>query len=78
MSLLRSLFEQHQCFGFDVQTAEAYGGIRHQLESTGKVIGPMDMLIAAIAVVNKLTVVTHNTMEFERIDGLAVENWVRG
>lgn len=33
------------------------------------------MLIAAIALANHLTLVTHNTAEFSRVPGLAIEDW---
>lgn len=33
------------------------------------------MQIAAIALVNHLTVVTHNTREFGRVEGLEIEDW---
>jgi tRNA(fMet)-specific endonuclease VapC len=39
------------------------------------VIGPYDLQIAAIALSNQLTVVTHNTAEFSRVPGLTVEDW---
>jgi tRNA(fMet)-specific endonuclease VapC len=32
-------------------------------------------LIAAIALANQLTLVTHNTAEFSRVPGLAIEDW---
>ena len=35
----------------------------------------MDLQIAAIAVANDFTLVTHNTREFERIDDLKLEDW---
>lgn len=38
-------------------------------------IGPNDMLIAAIALANDLTLVTHNTAEFSRVPGLSLEDW---
>ncbi len=41
----------------------------------GAPIGPNDMLIAAIALANNLTVVTHNTREFSRVEGLRIEDW---
>ena len=53
-----------------------YGGIRAELEKKGTPIGPNDMLIAAHARSRGLPIVTNNTREFERVDGLAVENWV--
>jgi tRNA(fMet)-specific endonuclease VapC len=38
-------------------------------------IGRNDLLIAAIALARGLTVVTHNTSEFGRVPGLAIEDW---
>ena len=39
------------------------------------IIGPNDLIIAATAVANRLTLVTANTREFVRVTGLALENW---
>ena len=61
---------------FDAPAAREYGDIRHDLSSRGAVIGGNDMLIAAQARSLGLTLVTNNTREFERIDGLKLENWV--
>jgi tRNA(fMet)-specific endonuclease VapC len=52
-----------------------YAAIRHDLEVRGAGIGPMDTLIAAHALRLGATVVTRNVREFERVDGLKVENW---
>ena len=41
----------------------------------GTPIGSYDLQIAAIALSNDLLIVTHNTREFERIDGLKLEDW---
>jgi len=60
---------------FDSLAAVKYGEIRAKLEKTGRVIGSMDMLIAAHAISQGLTLVTNNTNEFERIDSLRLENW---
>lgn len=53
-----------------------YGKLRAALESAGKVIGSLDMLIAAHAVSLGVTLVTNNTKEFERVGELKLENWV--
>ena len=50
--------------------------IRAQLEDKGMPIGPYDLLIAGLAKSLDMTLVTNNTKEFERIDGLHVENWI--
>jgi tRNA(fMet)-specific endonuclease VapC len=49
--------------------------IRVKLEKQGIPIGPYDMLIAASAVAQNCTLVTHNVNEFERIEGLKIEDW---
>lgn len=61
---------------FDTESALAYGKIRAELERQGKPIGGMDMLIAAQAMAQSFTLITHNLKEFERISGLRCETWV--
>ena len=53
-----------------------YGEIRATLEKQGQVIGGMDMMIAAHALSLGVPLVTNNTKEFQRVEGLTVENWV--
>jgi tRNA(fMet)-specific endonuclease VapC len=60
---------------FDDEAAIVCGQIRARLASAGTPIGVCDLLIAAIALANNLTLVTHNTREFGRVDGLQVEDW---
>ena len=60
---------------FDSSAATEYGKIRADLKGRGTPIGNMDMLIAAHAKSEDLIVVTHNTREFERVEGLQLEDW---
>ena len=53
------------------------GEIRVSLESKGKTIGPLDMLIAAHALSLDLTIISNNIKEFARIPNLKCENWIR-
>ena len=63
-------------FAFDpVDCVHHYGRIRAGLEKTGKIIGPLDLLIAAHALALDATLITHNTREFRRVPDLVVENW---
>jgi tRNA(fMet)-specific endonuclease VapC len=62
-------------YSFDESAAGKYAVIRTQLEREGRVISERDTQIASIAMANKLTVVTHNVREFDRIDKLKVEDW---
>lgn len=60
---------------FDDSAADLYGQIRFDLQSRGQMIGPNDLMIAAIAKDNGLTLVTHNTSEFSRVSGLLFVDW---
>ena len=60
---------------FDDAAARVYGRIRAELAVLGTPIGPNDLQIAAIALVNNLILVTHNTGEFSRVNGLQFEDW---
>ena len=60
---------------FDDAAAEEYGRPRAFLERQGRMIGPLDLQIAAIALVHGPTLVTHNTREFANVPGLALEDW---
>ena len=53
-----------------------YAEIRSILEKSGNPIGANDLLIAATALNKKAILVTHNTDEFSRIQGLDIEDWV--
>ena len=61
---------------FSVDAAAHYGQIRAALEQAGRPVGLHDMLIGAHARSEGLTLVTDNRREFDRIPGLAIENWV--
>lgn len=62
-------------YSFDEAAAGKYSIIRVQLKKEGMVISERDTQIASIAMANKLTVVTHNVKEFDRIGKLEVEDW---
>ncbi|AUS99452.1 VapC toxin family PIN domain ribonuclease [Nostoc sp. CENA543] len=60
---------------FDDLAATTFGKIRSQLEALGTPIGAYDLQIAAIALSKNLTLITHNTREFQRINNLLIEDW---
>ena len=60
---------------FDAAAAREYGRIRADLKRKGTLIGANDLLIAAQAKSLDVTLVTNNTREFERVEGLKLENW---
>ena len=60
---------------FCIDEVRCAASIRANLERNGTPIGPYDVLIAGTALSNKGILVTHNTKEFERIEGLQLEDW---
>jgi tRNA(fMet)-specific endonuclease VapC len=60
---------------YDDAVTDHFVTIRRHLESLGQLIGPYDMQIAAIALANNCTLVTHNVSEFSRVPGLVIEDW---
>lgn len=62
---------------FNQNDAYEYGRIRQNLQSQGKIIGNMDILIGSQAVSRELILVTNNLKEFNRIENLEIENWVK-
>ncbi|OHD71916.1 MAG: hypothetical protein A2W19_01965 [Spirochaetes bacterium RBG_16_49_21] len=62
---------------FNDRDAIEFGKIKAGLEKIGKIIGPMDLLISAQARSKNMILVTNNVKEFERIDGIKIENWAK-
>ena len=62
---------------FNQNDAYEYGRIRQDLQSQGKIIGNMDILIGSQAVSRELILVTNNEKEFKRIENLEIENWIK-
>ncbi|PUA28754.1 MAG: VapC toxin family PIN domain ribonuclease [Cellvibrio sp. 79] len=61
---------------YDNKAAAHYGDIRASLEQKGTPIGVSDLHIAGHSRSAALILVTNNLREFERVDGLRVENWL--
>lgn len=61
---------------YDDSAAAHYGNIRADLEKKGTPIGVNDLHIAGHARSESLILVTNNVREFERVEGLRLENWI--
>ena len=71
-------FVQHlDIVSWDEGAAEHYGNIRAYLQAEGQLIGSMDMMIAAHARSEGMTLVTNNDKHFRRVPKLSVENWIK-
>lgn len=75
LEILQRFFIQFNIINLDSSAAIQAGRIRADLAAMGTPIGPYDVQIAAIALANDLILVTHNVREFNRVDGLQIEDW---
>ena len=73
---LENFLSQFPIVDWNQEAAWMYGNVRQALEAKGQRIGESDLLLACQALALDATMVTNNTREFERIDGLKLENWV--
>jgi tRNA(fMet)-specific endonuclease VapC len=62
---------------FDPDAAARAAQVRWHLEQHGELIGPYDLMLAGHALALDITLVTHNTREFQRVPGLMLEDWER-
>jgi len=75
LETLRLLFADLAILDLDREDARIAGEIRADLKRKGTPIGPYDVLIAGQAKARALGLVTNNTREFSRVQGLQIENW---
>lgn len=75
LALISAFSARFVSLPFDDDAATIAGRERARLAKLGTPIGSSDLLIAAIALTNQATLVTHNTSEFSRIANLPIEDW---
>ena len=71
-----AFLEPLRVLDFDTKAADRYAAVRAHLARSGRPIGDRDLMIAAIALANRMAVVTSNAAEFARVPGLTVEDWL--
>lgn len=71
----RNFLDRFVSLPFDDTAAHIFGEIRAVLARRGTPIGPYDLQIAAIALVHDVILVTNNSDEFSRVQGLRLEDW---
>ena len=74
--VVASFVEHFMIYDYDKMSATHYADVRSKLEKKGQIIGANDLLIAAHALGKDAILVTNNSKEFERVEGLVLENWV--
>lgn len=73
--MIRFLLQDLQVLAYEPEDATATAAIRAALAKRGTPIGPYDVMIAGTALRRGLVMVTSNGSEFERINGLVLEDW---
>lgn len=63
---------------FDRDCAAEFGRVRIALRRGGIEVPSLDLMIASVALVYDLTVVTRNVSDFQRIPGLRLDDWLGG
>ncbi len=76
-TLCHRFCSSYQILPLGETAAERAANVRADLETLGKRIGAYDVLIAGIALAYEHVLVTHNTREFGRIQGLQLEDWTQ-
>jgi tRNA(fMet)-specific endonuclease VapC len=66
-----------QLLDFDKSCAERFGRARGQLLQKGISVSRIDLMIAAVAMVHDLTLVTHNTRDYQAIPTLRMDDWLQ-
>jgi tRNA(fMet)-specific endonuclease VapC len=61
---------------YDVECAQQFGRLRGILKSKDVTVPDADLMIASIALAHDLTLVTHNTADFQRIPNLRLDDWL--
>jgi tRNA(fMet)-specific endonuclease VapC len=72
---LDTLLSVVEVIPFGMDEARAAAKARARLEVEGTPIGPVDTLVAGVALAHRAVLVTHNTREFGRVSGLRLEDW---
>jgi tRNA(fMet)-specific endonuclease VapC len=54
---------------------DVYAKEKARLKKAGKILDDFDLLIGATAIHNNLTLVTRNVSDFDRLNGIEIENW---
>ena len=76
LTLITDLLQEVDVLDFDSACAERFGQVRGTLLQQGISVSRVDLLIASVALVHNLTMVTHNTKDYQNIPGLRLDDWL--
>jgi len=73
---IQDLLTEVEVLPYDQQCAETFGKVRGSMLRVGKPVNLVDLMIASVALVHDLTLVTHNTRDFQNVPSLRLEDWL--
>jgi tRNA(fMet)-specific endonuclease VapC len=76
LELIADLLREVQVLDFDAACAEEFGKLQASLLRQGVSVSTPDLMIASVALVRDMTLVTHNTSDFRSIAGLRLADWL--
>ncbi len=76
LSLISALLRDLTVLDFDAACAEEFGRLRRPMLQREVVMTTAVLMIASVALVHNLTLVTHNTADFQNVPGLRLDDWV--
>ena len=77
LALIADLKQEVELIDFDSECAEKFGQVRGALLRQGISVPTTDLMIASAALVHNLTLVTHNTADYQNIPGLRLDDWLK-
>jgi tRNA(fMet)-specific endonuclease VapC len=76
LTLISDLRQELHVIDFDSGCAEQFGQVRGTLLQSGISVPTADLMIASAALIHNLTLVTHNSADFQNIPGLRLDDWL--
>ena len=76
LKLVTDFLFPFEIVSFDNSCIAFYSTIRVDLEKSGKIIGPNDLIIASMVLAHQGTLITNNTEEFKSVKNLKIGNWI--
>jgi tRNA(fMet)-specific endonuclease VapC len=76
LALIGDLLQEVAVLDFDSACAEQFGKVRGVLLQQGIQVATADLMIASVALVHNLTLVTHNTADYQNVPALRLDDWL--
>ena len=76
LARVRTLQNSLPVIAVEQEIAETFGMLKASLGRSGQPLDDFDLIIASCALAHNLTLVTHNTADYQSIPGLRLDDWL--